>query len=118
MRFPDSVGCVHVSDSATVYFFTISNPAGALLNTTNSPSSSRLNARLPALTMAALPAWRGSEDQRVLPVLASALKYWPMFRLVRPKSASPIRTLLLRRYGMSAFSQALVMFHWLFCFAT
>ena len=106
MRLPIIVGCVQVSESATVYFLTCSKPVAPVRNTTSSPSSSRLNTTSPARTTAAFPACRGSDSHNVFPVLASTLKYCPLLRVDSPKSASPTRTLLLRRYGMSAFSQA------------
>src|SRR5262245_16654369 len=68
--------------------------------------------------MAAWPACRGSDVHSVFPVLASTLKYWPLFFVVRPKIASRTRTLLLKRYGMSAFSHAVSVVHWLFCLLT
>src|SRR3989304_7558818 len=68
--------------------------------------------------MAAFPAWRASDVHNVFPVLASTLKYCPELRLVRPNSASPTITLLLKRYGMSALSHTFRVTHWLFSFAT
>src|ERR1700687_1159363 len=68
--------------------------------------------------MAALPACRAADVHNVLPVLASTLKYCPLLRLDSPKSTVPTSTLLLKRYGTSAFSHTSSVTHWLFCFFT
>src|SRR5215510_11465495 len=61
--------------------------------------------------MALLLACRPGDVHSVLPVLASTPKYWPAFLFVMPNSMSPIKTILVRRSGMSAFSQTFVVVH-------
>src|SRR5687767_1477314 len=89
-------GGAHVALVATVYDFAGTNAApGVALPTINVPSSLRTNSRSPDRVIAALPPWRGSDTQSVLPDLASAQKNWPLLSGDMENSASPMRTALL-----------------------
>src|SRR5437867_1200498 len=106
IRSPENAGAGHVALLATVYVLIGSNPPGLLRATISSASSFNTNSRLPARTIAALPAWRGLEVHKVFPVLASAQKNWPLFIADIENTASPTSTALLNERDSCGFSQA------------
>src|SRR5262245_50563778 len=106
IRLPEIDGAGHVALSATVYVLIGSKPPGLLRATISSASSFSTNSRLPACTMAALPACRGFDVHKVLPVLASAQKNWPLFIADIENTASPTSTALLNDSDSLSFSHA------------
>src|SRR6266571_1988713 len=106
IRFPETAGAGQVALSATVYVLIGSNPPGFARATISSASSFSTNSRLPARTIAALPACRGLDVHNVFPVLASAQKNCPLFIADIEKTASPTSTALLNDSESFGFSQA------------